>query len=416
MKTKNFLTSSFIVALASATICAPAANAAPNEAELGSPNQFLESNSNLALKSISDFERIAAETKIDFNAEIQLIDSKSSEVLQVTDPTLTIEEILKNAGYDSTDFRTADNEAISEDLKIENDSTIDLFGSEISGTSKVIKMKVPVERVETDELYEGEEEVKEEGRDGEALKTIVSTKSLANDEKINDTASKNKGSVSNTVEEKLTILKSPKAKVIHVGTKERVTEELRTPSTNEESSVESSVEPQTESSTSSRSNSSNQNNTSQNISRNSVGNAASASQSEARSGTYSATDPITTKVEVKLGNDGAESSISKTAAAQVGKPYIWGATGPSAFDCSGFIYWVKAQHGKSVPRTSGGQWGAATPISGSELRAGDILWKPGHIAMYIGNGKVVHASSPKTGVIYGTANDMLSRGYKAGRL
>lgn len=404
MKTKNFLTSSFIVALASATICAPAANAAPHEAELGSPNQFLESNSNLTLKSISDFERIATETKVDFNAEVQLIDSNSSEVLQVTDPTLTIEEILKNAGYDSTDFRTADNEAISEDLKIENGSTIDLFESEISGTSKVIKMKAPVERVESDELYEGEEEVKEKGRDGEALKTIVSTKSLANDAKVNDAASENKGSVSNTVEEKLTILKTPKAKVILVGTKERVVEELRTPSVAQGS--------RTESAPSSRSDSSNQNNTSQNVSRSSVGNASSASQS----GTYSATEPIAPKVDLKLGNDGAESSISRTAAAQVGKPYIWGATGPSAFDCSGFIYWVNAQHGKSVPRTSGGQWGAATPISGSELRAGDILWKPGHIAMYIGNGKVVHASSPKTGVIYGTANDMLSRGYKAGRL
>lgn len=408
MKTKNFLTSSFVVALASATICAPAANAAPLEAEVN--NQSQTQSDNLLFGTLSDFERIAQVSEENFKAEIQLIDSSGSEALEVTDSKETIEEILKKAGYEPTDYRTSENSPITDEIKIKSGDTVNLFKSEISGSSKVIKMKAPVERVETDDLFEGEEEVKEKGSDGEALKTIVSTKNLANDSKINDSASENKGSVSSTIEEKLTILKTPKAKVILVGTKERAVEDLQTPSpeierTALESRASSNSTPtyNENSSETSRANNST-------VSRNS----SSSNRSSSSSSNYSSPKPA--KVELNLGNDGAESSISKTAKAQLGKPYIWGATGPSAFDCSGFIYWVNAQHGKSVPRTSGGQWAAATPISGSQLRAGDILWKPGHIALYVGNGKVVHASSPKTGVISGTASDMLSRGYKAGRL
>ena len=87
--------------------------------------------------------------------------------------------------------------------------------------------------------------------------------------------------------------------------------------------------------------------------------------------------------------------IVGAAMAQLGKPYGWGAAGPDAFDCSGLMVWAYSQNGKSIPRTSQAQLAGGTPVSLSELQPGDIVgYYPGvtHVAMYIGNGQVVHAS------------------------
>ena len=89
------------------------------------------------------------------------------------------------------------------------------------------------------------------------------------------------------------------------------------------------------------------------------------------------------------------------ALAQVGKPYVWGATGPGAYDCSGLMLRAWAQAGVSLPRTSQAQYGVGTPVSLSNLQPGDLVFfysGISHVAMYIGNGKIVHASNPRTGV------------------
>mgnify|MGYP000876754046 CR=1 FL=1 len=83
------------------------------------------------------------------------------------------------------------------------------------------------------------------------------------------------------------------------------------------------------------------------------------------------------------------------ALAQVGKPYGWGATGPSAFDCSGLMVWAYGQNGKAIPRTSQAQLAGGTPVSMGDLQPGDIVgYYPGvtHVGMYIGDGMIVHAS------------------------
>jgi len=89
------------------------------------------------------------------------------------------------------------------------------------------------------------------------------------------------------------------------------------------------------------------------------------------------------------------------ALAQLGKPYIWGGTGPTGYDCSGLMMasWGKA--GVSLPRTAAAQYAAGTPVSTSDLQPGDLVFfYPGitHVGMYIGNGKFIHASSPRTGI------------------
>lgn len=81
---------------------------------------------------------------------------------------------------------------------------------------------------------------------------------------------------------------------------------------------------------------------------------------------------------------------------RAGAPYVWGATGPDAFDCSGLMYWAYQQVGKTIPRTSQAQIAGGTPVSLDNIQPGDIVgYYDGitHVGMYIGNGQVFHAAT-----------------------
>ncbi len=83
------------------------------------------------------------------------------------------------------------------------------------------------------------------------------------------------------------------------------------------------------------------------------------------------------------------------AMAQRGDPYRWGAAGPNAFDCSGLTQYAFAKAGKRLPHSSRMQSTMGRYVSKANLRPGDLVffYRPvGHVAMYIGNGKIVHAS------------------------
>lgn len=111
---------------------------------------------------------------------------------------------------------------------------------------------------------------------------------------------------------------------------------------------------------------------------------------------------------VELGNEGSASqraaSAFSAAKGKVGMPYVWGATGPNSFDCSGLTSWAFQQAGVSIPRTSQAQANAGTRISSmSALKPGDLIIMRSdlsHVGFYAGNGQILHAPKPGAQVRY----------------
>ena len=89
------------------------------------------------------------------------------------------------------------------------------------------------------------------------------------------------------------------------------------------------------------------------------------------------------------------------AMAQVGKAYVYGAAGPNAFDCSGLTMMAWAQAGVSLPHSSSAQYSSGPHVAESDLQPGDLVfyYSPiSHVGMYIGNGMIVNAENPSSGV------------------
>lgn len=116
------------------------------------------------------------------------------------------------------------------------------------------------------------------------------------------------------------------------------------------------------------------------------------------SGKYGWTSAVNLKKYVKPASNSGSNLIS-TGAQYLGVPYVWGGTTPSGFDCSGFTSYVyKKATGKTIPRTSGAQYAGSKKISKSQLKKGDLVFfsasggRITHVAMYAGNGKLLHAA------------------------
>jgi cell wall-associated NlpC family hydrolase len=107
-------------------------------------------------------------------------------------------------------------------------------------------------------------------------------------------------------------------------------------------------------------------------------------------------------------SSGAAAALA-AARSEIGKPYVYGATGPSAFDCSGLMYWSWRHAGVALPRTSQGQAYAGRRVAVSDARPGDLVIYYGdmhHVGMYAGNGMVIHAPYPGARVRYERMADM----------
>ncbi|MGW3285304.1 NlpC/P60 family protein [Streptomyces sp. NPDC001002] len=105
---------------------------------------------------------------------------------------------------------------------------------------------------------------------------------------------------------------------------------------------------------------------------------------------------------------GAAGRAVAFAKAQLGKPYVWGAVGPSSYDCSGLTSTAWAAAGHPIPRTSQAQWQGLTRVPLASARPGDLIiyYDATHVGMYIGNGQIVHAPRPGRTVTIAPAASM----------
>ena len=118
---------------------------------------------------------------------------------------------------------------------------------------------------------------------------------------------------------------------------------------------------------------------------------------------------------VSVGSATAEAPDSRAAAAlsyaysKLGSPYVWGATGPDAFDCSGLVQAAYRSAGISLPRTTYAQIGAGRRVSRSELAPGDLVFfysGISHVGIYFGNGMMIHAPNPSAPVRIAPIDEM----------
>jgi cell wall-associated NlpC family hydrolase len=108
-----------------------------------------------------------------------------------------------------------------------------------------------------------------------------------------------------------------------------------------------------------------------------------------------------TTVPSSVPASGRAAAAVQYAMAQVGDAYVYGAAGPSAFDCSGLTMMAWAQAGVALPHSSSAQYSSGARVSSSDLQPGDLVfyYSPiSHVGMYIGNGLIVHAANPSSGV------------------
>jgi cell wall-associated NlpC family hydrolase len=118
-----------------------------------------------------------------------------------------------------------------------------------------------------------------------------------------------------------------------------------------------------------------------------------------RLGAYRAGDPNSTGIKYTGPASGDAAKVLQFAYAQVGKPYQFGGTGPGGWDCSGLTQAAWRAAGVNLPRTTWQQWawGASRRVPLDQLQPGDLVFSEGlgHVSIYAGNGKIVHA--PQTG-------------------
>lgn len=142
--------------------------------------------------------------------------------------------------------------------------------------------------------------------------------------------------------------------------------------------------------------------------------AAAASRSEVRESTDSTASGSTTSTTT---GSATGQAVASYALQFVGYPYVYGGSTPSGWDCSGFVMYVYAQFGVSLPHSSGSMMSVGTAVASlAEAQPGDILANSTHAAIYIGNGMVVNALNPSSGTQTTSVSYAFSSSYAIRRI
>ncbi|MFI9486935.1 C40 family peptidase [Promicromonospora sp. NPDC052451] len=128
--------------------------------------------------------------------------------------------------------------------------------------------------------------------------------------------------------------------------------------------------------------------------------AAEAEAEAAEAAAAAAAEAAQAAAAVEIPASASGSAVVSIAMRYLGVPYLWAGSTPEGFDCSGFTSYVFAQVGIDLPRTSSEQRYAGTEVSWADARPGDLIWTPGHIAIYAGDGMQVEAPVPGKTVRY----------------
>ncbi|MGC0143679.1 C40 family peptidase [Pseudactinotalea sp. Z1732] len=124
--------------------------------------------------------------------------------------------------------------------------------------------------------------------------------------------------------------------------------------------------------------------------------AAPAQEETQQAEEQQAEEPASESTQSAAPASGSGSAVVNLARRYTGTPYVYGGSTPAGFDCSGFTAYVYAQFGVSLPRSSSAQRNAGRVVSASEARPGDLVWWPGHVGIYTGNGQHIAARNPSS--------------------
>ncbi len=400
------------------------AAAAPTNSSSSSPSVSVSASASASTSPSSSTSAPASTPG--FSATLTVVSTQGSRSFQVTSDQDTVGSVLERYGIASSQVRASTGGAVDTSAKFTDEALVTVF--RVSHGQKQVTVSIPHTEVDrpTDTLPTGTRQTVQNGVDGSGIDTTVST---------TNPLSGSTGAT--TTQDTLTVLVTPVPTVVLVGTGVTASTAASSSSASsaQASSAQTSSTPAASSTSSSSAASTAASSASATASTSGDTSATAASAPAVQSGgsVQSATYTPASQAQVDaamtaggykwgvtspqvaslLSAANAGNSVVQAAIAQVGKPYVWGATGPDAFDCSGLILWLR---GGAVPRTAAEQGAAATPESYASIVPGDIVWDSEHIGIYVGNNVVVHAANSNTGVVFTSLSWFQQNGFAVGRL